>query len=78
MHVRTEAMTARNTNWTARLVRFIRGVGAYPAIVLMLPGGSLLALSLWMLRHRTWLAARARRGVTAILASCAGLIVPLK
>ena len=59
-----------------RLVRSIRELGAYPAIALMLPGGTLIALSLWMLRHRTWLAARARRGLAALLAFAVGLIFP--
>jgi uncharacterized membrane protein len=58
------------------MVRSIRELGSYTAIVLLLPGGSLIALTMWMLRHRTWLAARARRGLAAILAFSVGLIFP--
>jgi hypothetical protein len=54
----------------------MRELGSYAAIVLMLPGGSLIALTLWMLRHRTWLAARTRRALSAMLAFCVGLIFP--
>ena len=58
------------------MVRSIRELGSYTAIVLLLPGGSLIALTMWMLRHRTWLAARARRGLAALLALGVGLIFP--
>jgi hypothetical protein len=67
-------MTARGTSWRVRLARPIRELGSYAAIVLILPGGSLIALTLWMWRHHTWFAARARRGLAAILAFCVGLI----
>ena len=67
---------ARATSWRARLPRPLRELGSYSAIALMLPGGSLIALSLWMLRHRTWLAVRTRRGLAATLAFCVGLIFP--
>jgi hypothetical protein len=76
MRTQEDAVTARGTRWRIRLARPIRELGLYPAIVLMLPGGSLIALTLWMLRHRTWLAARARRSLAAILAFFAGLIFP--
>lgn len=71
-------MKARGTSssWRVRLLRSIRGLGSYPAIVLLLPGGSLLALSLWTLRHRAWLVARARRVISAILAFGVALIFP--
>jgi hypothetical protein len=42
----------------------------------MLPGGTLIALSLWMWRHRIWLAARARHGLAALLAFAVGLVFP--
>ena len=76
--MRTEgnAVTARGTSWRVRVLRSIRELGSYAAIVLILPGGSLIALTMWMLRHRTWLAARARRGLAAILAFGVGLIFP--
>jgi hypothetical protein len=43
----------------------MRGLGAYAAIELIVPGGSLIALSLWAFRHRAWLAARVRRVLDA-------------
>jgi uncharacterized membrane protein len=54
----------------------MRELGSYSAIALILPGGSLIALTLWMLRHRTWLAAHARHGLAAIVAFGVGLIFP--
>lgn len=67
-----DAVTARGASWRVHLAHPIRALG-YPAIVLMVPGGSLIALTVWMLRHRTWFAARMRRGLAAILAFCIGL-----
>ena len=54
----------------------VRELPSYAAIVLVLPGGALIALCLWMWRHRTWLAARARRGLAALLTFAVGLIFP--
>jgi hypothetical protein len=74
---RNDALTATSGNgWKVRLARPIRELRTYAAIALIIPGGSLIALSLWMFRHRTWLAARARRGLAALLASAVGLIFP--
>jgi hypothetical protein len=74
---RNDALTAPSGNrWKVRLARPIRELRSYAAIVLIIPGGSLIALSLWMFRHRTWLAARARRGLAALLALGVGLIFP--
>lgn len=39
--------------WTVRLLGFLRSVGPYAAIELVLPGGSVIALVLWLYRHRT-------------------------
>jgi hypothetical protein len=60
----------RDPSWSVRLARNAA------VIVLILPGGSLIALSLWMLRHRTWLAPRSRRALAALLAFGVGLIFP--
>lgn len=60
----------------ARLEVWIRAVGSYAAMALVLPGGSLIALSLLAFRYRTWLVARVRRTVTAMLAFTAGIIRP--
>jgi hypothetical protein len=51
----------RTTQWIPRVARSLRALGPYAAIELLLPGGSLIALSLWAFRHRTELAARLRR-----------------
>jgi hypothetical protein len=64
------------TSWRVRLLRPIRELGLYPTIVLLLPGGSLIALALWMLRHRTWLVTRTRQVLAAMLAFGAGLLFP--
>jgi len=66
----------RGTSWRVRLARPVRELGSYAAIVLIVPGGSLIALALWMLRYRSWLAARARRALAALLAFAVGLIFP--
>jgi hypothetical protein len=46
------------------LARVMRALGPYAAVELIVPGGSLIALSLWALRHRAWLKARLRRSAT--------------
>jgi hypothetical protein len=39
--------------WKGRLARFVRVLGPYAAIELLLPGGSLIALCLWLYKtHR--------------------------
>jgi len=54
-------MVLPHANWMPRLARAIRTLGPYGAIELVVPGGSLVVLSVWAFRHRSWLAARARR-----------------
>jgi hypothetical protein len=71
MCTREDLVTLRRTGWTARLARPMRALDA--AIELVVPGGSLIALSLWTFRHRAWLAAGARRALAAVLAGVAGL-----
>ena len=48
------------------LVRMGRALGPYAAIELILPGGSLIALSLWAVRNRAWLKGRVRRAVALV------------
>jgi hypothetical protein len=55
-------------NWISRLAAPLRELGPYTAIELLLPGGSLIALSLWTFRHRAWFIARARRTLTTLFA----------
>ena len=38
--------------WFARLPALLRGLGPYVAIELLLPGGSIIALLIWLCRHR--------------------------
>lgn len=40
-------------SWKGRTVRFIRVLGPYAAIELLLPGGSLIALLLWLYQTRS-------------------------
>lgn len=54
-------MVTTRVNWIPRLASTLRSLGPYAAIELLLPGGSLIALSLWAYRHRSELAARLRR-----------------
>jgi hypothetical protein len=44
-----------------RLATALRTLGPYAAIELLLPGGSLVALSLWGIRNRSLLAERLKR-----------------
>jgi hypothetical protein len=44
-----------------RLATALRAIGPYAAIELLLPGGSLVALSLWGIRNRAMLAERVKR-----------------
>ena len=55
-------LPATLNGWKGRVVRFVRVLGPYAAIELFLPGGSLIALLLWLyqsqrrkiLRRSTW------------------------
>ena len=61
---------ATMTNWMLRNFARIRVLAPYAAIELILPGGSLMALALWLYRRHSRRAARAiqfRAG-----AACAG------
>jgi hypothetical protein len=54
-------MVTPRVNWIPRVASSLRALGPYAAIELLLPGGSLIALSLWAYRHRSKLMARLRR-----------------
>jgi hypothetical protein len=51
-------MKALLNAWIARLPALLRGLGPYAAIELLLPGGSLVALLIWLYRHRANIGAR--------------------
>ena len=46
-------MKALLNPWIARLTASLRSLGPYAAIELLLPGGSVIALLIWLYRHRT-------------------------
>jgi hypothetical protein len=60
-----------------RLVGSMRGLGPYAAIGLLLPGGSLIALCLWVMRHRAWMALERRRILVMVAALSVMLIFPM-
>ena len=51
-------MKAQLDPWIARLPAWLRGLGPYAAIELLLPGGSVIALLIWLYRQRANGAAR--------------------
>jgi hypothetical protein len=54
----------------------MRAWGPYAAIELLVPGGSLIVLSLWIFRHRAQLAAALRRALSRIAAVLGGSGAP--
>ncbi len=59
VHLSRRARIAAGTRWTpSRVVAILRALGPYAVIELVLPGGTLLALILWLCR-RHWKAAAA-------------------
>jgi len=51
--------------WSVRIVAVLRNLGPYAAIELLLPGGSLLALLLWLYRRHQRIRSEARGSRTA-------------
>jgi hypothetical protein len=49
--------------WLKRGVSVLRAIGPYAAIELLLPGGSLMALGLWLLQRKARKDDRARGGL---------------
>ena len=74
----------RVMNVPGRIVSSMRKLGPYVAVALLVPGGSLIALSMWALRRPVGSMNRSRAGTitrttlkalivaTPLLASCAG------
>jgi hypothetical protein len=54
----------------------MRKLGAYAAVALIVPGGTLIALFVWAFQQRGWVTPRAWRAVLAVLAFGTGLILP--
>jgi hypothetical protein len=68
--------------WTARLPALLRWLGPYAAIELLLPGGSVIALLIWLCRHRANVAvppasARAAAVISASIGIPPHLSLPL-
>ena len=55
-------------SWMTRLAGAMRELGPYAAVGLILPGGSLIAFSLWTFRSRSRFAARVRRALAVVAA----------
>jgi hypothetical protein len=60
----------------SRFATELRELGPYAAIGLVLPGGTLLLISLWVLRHRRFFAAHASRVLAVLLALGAAVTLP--
>jgi hypothetical protein len=69
-------MLRRPINSPAQLSGSMRKLGAYAAVALIVPGGSLIAFAHWASQHRGWLTARTWRALFAIAALGTGLIFP--
>jgi hypothetical protein len=61
-------VTTAQPNWINRLATPVRAFGPYALIELILPGGSLIALALWIFRNRESLAARIRDALSRLAA----------
>jgi hypothetical protein len=61
-------------NWMSRLTTWLRELGPYAALELLLPGGTLVLASLWAFRHRRWFVAQAQRALKSRMATaqCSG------
>jgi hypothetical protein len=70
------AISRINFRPAAVLAGSIRGLGPYAAIELILPGGSLIALSVWALRDRPWATTELRRVLVTVALVAVALIFP--
>lgn len=50
-------MSTKLQTWFARALFLLHGIGPYAVLGLVLPGGSVIALVIWLYRHRSDLAA---------------------
>jgi hypothetical protein len=60
------ARAPRRARWVSRLAGPLGALGPYAAIVLMVPGGSLIALTLWAYRNHPRFLAGARRALARL------------
>jgi hypothetical protein len=68
-------MLVPRLNWIGRFATALRELGPYAVIGLLVPGGTLILVSLWAFRQRPWFAARARRRLTTVLALAVSLMI---
>jgi len=61
-------MLVARVKWMSGLTTAWRALGPYAAIALLLPGGTLIVVSVWILQHRTWFFADVRRSLAIVLA----------
>ena len=73
---RKDAMVRQPFSSSARLSGSMRKLGAYAAVALLVPGGSIIAFVMWASQHRGLFTPRAWRAVFTLLALGTGLIVP--
>ena len=74
---RDDALTSlRGSRRRVRLASSIRELCS--AVTFILPGGTLISLALWMLQHRAWFVARARRGLSAAWTAAVRVIFSLR
>jgi hypothetical protein len=59
-------MVATRIGWLKRGASALRAIGPYAAIELLLPGGSLMALALWLIQLRV----RKKTPVRALMKPC--------
>jgi hypothetical protein len=52
LHRRLPSIPSRLETWVSRIAGYFRDLGPYAAIELVLPGGSLIVLLLWLYRRR--------------------------
>jgi hypothetical protein len=60
MNAWVRAFLHRRLPFAPRIVRFLRDLGPYAAIELLLPGGSLIVLVIWLYRQRRSLSVAGR------------------
>lgn len=62
-------------NWITRVLAAMRGLGPYAALELIVPGGTLIAVSLWAFRHRSWFASHLRSTFAVLMGLGASVVV---
>jgi hypothetical protein len=68
-------MLVTRVNWMSGVTTAWRELGPYAAVALLLPGGTLIVVSLWILQHRVWFFTHVRRGLAIVLALLAAVVL---